>query len=106
MPVRWKRCVSATDAALGEALGKVYVDKYFAGDSKQQTLAMVKTIEAAMHQDLTTLAWMSPETQNQGDREAQSDYKQDRLPGQVARLLEPDHSTRRCAVQFHSRPGI
>ncbi len=62
MPVRWKRCVSATDAALGEALGKVYVDKYFAGDSKQQTLNMVKTIEAAMHKDLTTLAWMSPET--------------------------------------------
>ena len=62
MQVRWKRCVSATDAAMGEALGKVYVEKYFAGDSKQQTLDMVKTIEAAMHQDLTTLSWMSPET--------------------------------------------
>ncbi len=62
MPVRWKRCVSATNAALGEALGKVYVDKYFSGDSKQLTLAMVKSIEAAMHQDLTTLAWMTPET--------------------------------------------
>ena len=60
--VRWKRCVSATDAALGEALGKVYVDKYFAGDSKQQTLDMVKTIETAMNKDLTTLSWMSPET--------------------------------------------
>ncbi len=62
MPVRWKRCVSATDAALGEALGKVYVDKYFSGDSKQQTLDMVKSIEAAMNKDLTTLTWMSPET--------------------------------------------
>ncbi len=60
--VRWKRCVSATDAALGEALGKVYVEKYFAGDSKQQTLDMVKTIEAAMNQDLKSLSWMSPET--------------------------------------------
>jgi endothelin-converting enzyme/putative endopeptidase len=62
MQVRWKRCVSATDAGLGEALGKVYVEKYFAGDSKQQTLNMVKAIEAAMDQDLTTLSWMSPET--------------------------------------------
>ncbi len=62
MQVRWKRCVSATDAALGEALGKVYVQKYFAGDSKQQTLDMVKAIEAAMNNDLTTLSWMSPET--------------------------------------------
>jgi putative endopeptidase len=62
MQVRWKRCVSATDAALGEDLGKVYVEKYFAGDSKQQTLDMVKAIEAAMNQDLTSLSWMSPET--------------------------------------------
>jgi len=62
MQVRWKRCVSGTDAALGEALGKVYVQKYFAGDSKQKTLDMVKAIEASMNQDLTSLSWMSPET--------------------------------------------
>ncbi len=62
MQVRWKRCVSATNAALGEALGKVYVEKYFAGNSKQQTLDMVKAIEAAMNTDLTSLSWMSPET--------------------------------------------
>jgi len=62
MQVRWKRCVTATNAALGEALGKVYVEKYFAGDSKQQTLNMVTAIEAAMNKDLTTLSWMSPET--------------------------------------------
>ncbi len=62
MQVRWKRCVSATNAALGEAVGKVYVAKYFAGDSKQQTLDMVKAIEGAMNKDLTTLSWMSPGT--------------------------------------------
>lgn len=62
MQVRWKRCVSGTDAALGEALGKIYVEKYFAGDSKQKTLDMVKAIETAMNNDLTSLTWMSPET--------------------------------------------
>ncbi|HET9086281.1 MAG TPA: M13 family metallopeptidase [Acidobacteriaceae bacterium] len=62
MQVRWKRCVSGTDAALGEALGKIYVEKYFAGDSKQKTLDMVKAIETAMNKDLTSLKWMSPET--------------------------------------------
>lgn len=62
MQVRWKRCVSGTDAALGEALGKVYVEKYFAGDSKQKTLDMVKAIEASMNKDLTSLSWMGPET--------------------------------------------
>lgn len=62
MQDRWKRCVAATNGALGEALGKVYVEKYFAGDSKQQTLDMVKAIEAAMNEDLKTLSWMSPAT--------------------------------------------
>ncbi len=34
---RWKRCVDATDSALGEVLGKVYVAQYFGGDSKAKT---------------------------------------------------------------------
>ncbi len=59
---RWKRCSSAVDATLGEALGQVYVEHYFAGDSKQKTLQMVHDIEAAMDQDIDTLDWMSPAT--------------------------------------------
>ncbi len=59
---RWKRCSSAVDGALGEALGQVYVEHYFAGDSKQKTLQMVHDIEAAMDQDIDTLDWMSPAT--------------------------------------------
>ena len=60
--VRWKRCVAATDGGLGEALGQVYVQKYFAGDSKAKTVEMVKEIEAAMGQDLTSLDWMTAAT--------------------------------------------
>jgi endothelin-converting enzyme/putative endopeptidase len=59
---RWKRCSNSVDAALGEALGKVYVEHYFAGDSKARTLEMVNDIEAAMNNDIDQLAWMSPET--------------------------------------------
>lgn len=59
---RWKRCSSAVDGALGEALGKVYVQQYFAGDSKEKTLEMVHDIEAAMSRDLDEITWMSPET--------------------------------------------
>ena len=59
---RWKRCVVSTDAALGEALGKVYVQQYFAGDSKTKTLQEVHDIEAAMDSDLDTLTWMTPAT--------------------------------------------
>ncbi len=60
--VRWKRCVAATDGGLGEALGQVYVEKYFSGDSKQQMLDMVQAIESAMGQDLSSLDWMSADT--------------------------------------------
>src|ERR1700737_2918667 len=60
--VRWKRCVEATEAALGEAMAQVYVAQEFPPANKQATLQMVKDIEAAMDQDLDTLDWMSAET--------------------------------------------
>jgi putative endopeptidase len=59
---RWKRCVQATDRALGEALGQVYAEKEFPPSSKAATLQMVHDIENAMDQDLDTLDWMSAET--------------------------------------------
>ncbi len=60
--VRWKRCVQATDDALGEALGQVYVAQEFPPANKQATLQMVHDIEAAMNADVDTLDWMSPAT--------------------------------------------
>ena len=59
---RWKRCSSSVNGALGEALGKVYVQQYFAGDSKAKMLEMVHDIEAAMEQDIDQLDWMSAAT--------------------------------------------
>ena len=59
---RWKRCVQATDGALGEALGQVYVAKAFPPTSKAATLQMVHDIEAAMDSDIDTLSWMSAAT--------------------------------------------
>ncbi len=59
---RWKRCVQATDAGLGEALSQVYVSQEFPPANKQATLQMVKDIEAAMDQDIDTLDWMSSAT--------------------------------------------
>ncbi|HXE08724.1 MAG TPA: M13 family metallopeptidase [Acidobacteriaceae bacterium] len=59
---RWKRCSTAVDGALGEALGKVYVQQYFAGDSKEKMLQMVHDIEAAMGRDIDQIDWMSAPT--------------------------------------------
>jgi putative endopeptidase len=59
---RWKRCSQGVDSALGEALGQVYVDRYFAGNAKAKTLEMVNDIEHAMDRDIDQLDWMSPAT--------------------------------------------
>jgi endothelin-converting enzyme/putative endopeptidase len=59
---QWKRCSASVDAALGEALGQVYVQQYFAGDSKAKVLEMVDDIEHAMDRDIDSLDWMSAAT--------------------------------------------
>ena len=59
---RWKRCAQATDGALGEAVGEVYVKAYFTPEEKQHTLQMVHDIEAAMDKNIDSLTWMSAPT--------------------------------------------
>ncbi|MGO8760189.1 MAG: M13 family metallopeptidase [Terracidiphilus sp.] len=61
---RWKRCAAATDGALGEAVGQVYVASQFPPSSKAFTLQMVLDIEDAMDKEIGTLTWMSPETKD------------------------------------------
>ncbi len=62
---RWKRCTEEIDDNLGEALGQVYVEKYFSPEAKEEAVKMVKEIEAAMGEDLQSLSWMSPATKQQ-----------------------------------------
>jgi putative endopeptidase len=59
---RWKRCTAATEGALGEAVGQVYVASQFPPSSKAYTLQMVHDIEAAMGREIDNQAWMSAET--------------------------------------------
>ncbi|HKF47827.1 MAG TPA: M13 family metallopeptidase [Terracidiphilus sp.] len=59
---RWKRCTSRVDREMGEALGQVYVGKYFPPEAKQRALTMTVAIEDAMGRDIDSLDWMSPET--------------------------------------------
>ena len=62
---RWKRCVQSTDQNLGEALGKVYVDKYFPPAAKARAKEMVTNLIAALRADIPTLSWMGPETKKE-----------------------------------------
>jgi len=59
---RWKRAVDDTSRALGEAVGKLYVQKYFPASEKARAQAMVRNILAAFGKRIDALAWMAPET--------------------------------------------
>jgi predicted metalloendopeptidase len=65
LQARWKRCVAATDGDLGEALGQVFVEKYYPPEAKARTLQMVNQLEAALKQDIGELPWMSEVTKKQ-----------------------------------------
>jgi endothelin-converting enzyme/putative endopeptidase len=62
LKARWKRCVDLTDAGLGEALGRVYVESEFGPAAKERTLAMVHAIEDVMRADIGELGWMGEAT--------------------------------------------
>ena len=62
---RWKRCVQYTDADLGEAVGKAFVQRAFGADAKARTLDMVNAIEHSMDQDLQSITWMSDPTKKE-----------------------------------------
>ena len=62
---RWKKCVEATDDAIGEALGQKYVDRTFGAEGKQRMLTMVDALERALDQDITGLPWMTDATKKQ-----------------------------------------
>ena len=59
---RWKRCVEATDGAMGEALARPFVRLTFGEEGKQLSQEMIRGIEAAFERDLATLSWMDDAT--------------------------------------------
>ncbi|HYX20177.1 MAG TPA: M13 family metallopeptidase [Thermoanaerobaculia bacterium] len=61
-PIRSKRAVRATSAALGDAVGRLYVERYFPPEYKMQGKAMVDNIVAAFRRRIDALDWMSAAT--------------------------------------------
>jgi putative endopeptidase len=59
---RWKRAVAATNGAIGEVVGRLYVEKYFPPESKAKIEAMVQDLIRAYHARIEKLAWMTPQT--------------------------------------------
>lgn len=58
----WKRAVGIVNGTLGEAVGQMYVKKYFPEENKARMLALVKNLQKALGIRIQNLAWMSDET--------------------------------------------
>ncbi|AIT05501.1 peptidase M13 [Sphingomonas taxi] len=59
---RWKRGVDLVNGSLGEAVGQIYVQKYFPPEAKAKADELVRNLIAAMDARLAKLEWMAPET--------------------------------------------
>ncbi|WP_440709177.1 M13 family metallopeptidase [Herbiconiux sp. YIM B11900] len=59
---RWKRGVSLVEGAMGEAVGRIYVEKHFPSTAKAAMDILVANLIEAYRQSITTLEWMSPAT--------------------------------------------
>lgn len=62
---RWKRALSVPNGLLGEALGQLYVEKYFPQSSKDKMLDLVNNLKIALGQHIDALTWMSDSTKAQ-----------------------------------------
>lgn len=62
MQPRWKRALSIPNGFLGEALGELYVNKYFPASSKERMLTLVGNLQKALGQHIDGLTWMSDST--------------------------------------------
>ena len=69
---RWKRAVNATNAVLGEAVGKLYVAKYFPPQSKALLQTMVANEIAAFEKRINALSWMAASTKAEAKRKLAS----------------------------------
>lgn len=59
---RWKRSLSTVNGALGEAVGEMYVAKYFPASSKEKMLTMVHNLQKALSERIAGLEWMGDST--------------------------------------------
>ena len=62
MKPRWKRAVATVDGVMGEAVGQMYVEKYFPAAAKERMVKLVANLQKALGERIQALTWMSEET--------------------------------------------
>ena len=78
---RWKRAVGVVSGVLGEAIGKLYVEKYFPESSKQRMLDLVHNLQTALAERIDEALWMEQATKDQA---------KDKLSNFIIKIGYPD----------------
>jgi putative endopeptidase len=65
MEPRWKLVLDATSGSLGEAIGQLYVEKFFPPAAKERMTALVNNLKTSLKQRIENLAWMGPQTKQE-----------------------------------------
>ncbi len=73
-PPRWQRGADFTSAALGEVVGKLYVEKYFPAEAKAKVRAMADDLTKAFNRRIDALDWMSQETKTKAKEKVRTLY--------------------------------
>ena len=69
---RWKRAVGVVNGVLGEAVGQMYVEKYFPAEAKERMLTLVKNLQVALGQRIDAQDWMSDDTKKRAHEKLNS----------------------------------
>ena len=78
---RWKRSVSLVSGVLGEAIGKLYVEKYFPEENKKRMLELVHNLQTALGERIDEASWMGAATKAQA---------KDKLANFIIKIGYPD----------------
>ncbi len=103
---RWRRVLRAVDGGVGEALGEIYVRENFPPEAKRRMLVMVGDLKDALREHIERLDWMGPETKKAALEKLSHAQRQDRLPGQMARLQRAGNQATALRAQRPRRPGV
>ena len=61
---RWKRAMSIPDSMFGEAVGELYVNRYFPKENKEYMVGLVKNLKKSLDKHISSLSWMSEDTKS------------------------------------------
>lgn len=78
---RWKRIQSTTNAYLGEAIGQIYVAKYFPEEAKERMILLIENLRKSLANRIANLEWMSAETKEKA---------QEKLAAIIVKVGYPD----------------